>query len=203
MSFTTWLSLVAVCCMGAISPGPSLAVILRTSLSNSHWHGAVAAVTHGFGVGLWALLTMWGLVSLMNSFPELFHGIAVAGGLYLIWMGIKAWRYAGQAGVMEENSGNSSLYESARDGLLISLLNPKLALFFLALFSQFLSQNMDTLLQIQLWATVVVIDGGWYLLVAFLLAGGGVLPWLRKRLFWIDRGMGCLLIGLGIKVVMG
>nr|WP_315981148.1 LysE family transporter [Aliamphritea spongicola] len=60
MSLLTWLSLVAVCCLGAMSPGPSLAVVLRHALSNSTRHAVVAALSHAIGVAMWAMLTIWG-----------------------------------------------------------------------------------------------------------------------------------------------
>ena len=184
MDLTTWLSLVAVCVMGAISPGPSLAVILRVSVSQSPLHGLLAAITHGLGIGFWAFLTLQGLAILMAKHQDLFSVLTVLGGVYLAWLGLKAWRYAGQ-------------------GKEINVLNPKIALFFLALFSQLIPTNMDVLIKFQLWATVVVIDSGWYIIVALLLAGGPVLSWLRRHTVWVDRSMGGILMLLGLKVVIG
>lgn len=203
MEFSSWLSLVGVCILGALSPGPSLAVILRLTLTQSPKHGAVAAIAHGLGVGFWALLTMQGLAVVMSRYPDIFHWISVAGGLYLAWLGFKAIRYAGKGKSEVTEAPKLSLWQCARDGVLISLLNPKLALFFLALFSQFVSINMSALVQFELWATVVTIDAGWYVLVSLLLAGGPVMRWLRQRIKWVDRLMGFLLIVLGLRVVTG
>lgn len=203
MDLTTWLSLVAVCVMGAISPGPSLAVILRVSVSQSPLHGVLAAITHGLGIGFWAFLTLQGLAILMAKHQDLFSVLTVLGGVYLAWLGLKAWRYAGQGKEINVEGVRSSYWDSARDGLMIAILNPKIALFFLALFSQLIPTNMDVLIKFQLWATVVVIDSGWYIIVALLLAGGPVLSWLRRHTVWVDRSMGAILMLLGLKVVIG
>jgi threonine/homoserine/homoserine lactone efflux protein len=203
MDLATWLSLAAICTMGAISPGPSLAVILRVTLSQAPLHGVVAAITHGLGVGFWALLTMQGLAVLVTAHPTVFHILSVIGGLYLAWLGIKSIRYAGKSGDIDATGVKSSYWESARDGFFMALMNPKAGLFFLALFSQYIQADMDALVQFQLWATVVLIDGGWYVLVALLLAGGPVLLWLRRHQVWVDRVMGCLLILLALKVIIG
>jgi threonine/homoserine/homoserine lactone efflux protein len=203
MDLTTWLSLVAVCVMGAISPGPSLAVILRVSVSQSPLHGVLAAITHGLGIGFWAFLTLQGLAILMAKYQDLFSVLTVLGGVYLAWLGLKAWRYAGQGKEINVEGVRSSYWDSARDGLMIAVLNPKIALFFLALFSQLIPTNMDVLIKFQLWATVVVIDSGWYIIVALLLAGGPVLSWLRRHTVWVDRSMGGILMLLGLKVVIG
>ena len=59
MTLTLWLSLVTVCTLGTISPGPSLAVVLRHNLSNGRSHGILCALSHAAGVALWATLTEW------------------------------------------------------------------------------------------------------------------------------------------------
>jgi len=203
MDLASWLSLVVICVMGALSPGPSLAVILRISVSQSSWHGALAAITHGLGIGFWAFLTLQGLVVLMQRYQEVFSVLTVLGGLYLAWLGIKAWRYAGMSNDDRIEAVSSSYFEAARDGLLIALMNPKAALFFLALFSQVIPHEMTGMIKFQLWSTVVFIDSVWYVIVALLLAGGPVLAWLKRHIVWVDRGMGSLLILLGAKVVSG
>ncbi|MBJ7539935.1 LysE family translocator [Marinomonas transparens] len=203
MELTTWLSLVAICVMGAISPGPSLAVILRVTIAQTPLHGVLAAISHALGLGFWALLSMQGLAVVMAKHQQAFFVLSILGGVYLAWLGLKAIRYAGIGGEVKIEGVTSSYWQSARDAFLVALMNPKAALFFLALFSQFVQADMSVLLKLQLWATVVVIDGGWYTLVALLLAGGPALSWLRRHRIWVDRGMGGLLILLGMKVVIG
>ncbi len=134
MDIITWLSLAAICVMGAISPGPSLAVILRVSISQSSLHGVVAALAHGLGIGFWAFLTLQGLALLIEQHQTAFSILTLLGGLYLIWLGIKSIRYAGKSEETKVEAIKSSYWESIRDGLMIALMNPKAALFFLALF---------------------------------------------------------------------
>ncbi|ADZ92288.1 LysE family transporter [Marinomonas mediterranea] len=202
MTLASWLSLVMICIMGALSPGPSLAVVLRVTLTQSSKHGVATAIAHGFGVGLWAIVSMVGLAVLIQEYPQVFYWVSVSGGGYLIWMGIKALKYAGKGEVTEPSTSVSSYLMAMRDGLLVSLLNPKLALFFIALFSQFIKPEMGVLGQIEMWATVVFIDSAWYIIVALLLAGGPIMTWLRRNVRWVDRAMGSILIVLGTKVVL-
>ncbi|TDO98753.1 LysE family translocator [Marinomonas balearica] len=202
MTLASWFSLVAICVMGALSPGPSLAVVLRVTLMQSSKHGVVTALAHGFGVGLWAIVSMVGLAVLIQEYPKIFYWVSVSGGGYLIWMGLKALRYAGKGQMSETDTHVGSYLIAMRDGLLVSLLNPKLALFFIALFSQFIEPEMGLLGQFEMWATVVIIDSGWYVIVAMLLAGGPVMQWLRSHVRWVDRGMGAILVALGTKVVI-
>ena len=72
MSLMLWGSLFLVCLMGAMSPGPSLAVVLRETVRNSRWHGVVAGLSHALGVGLWAFLTVHGLALLVTEHQGLY-----------------------------------------------------------------------------------------------------------------------------------
>lgn len=65
MALSVWLSLALVCMMGAMSPGPSLAVVLKHTLSGGMKNGMLAALSHGIGVGLYAAASLLGLGALM------------------------------------------------------------------------------------------------------------------------------------------
>lgn len=200
MTITTWLSLVAICCLGAMSPGPSLAVVLRHTISNGRGHGVATAVSHAIGVALWALLTVWGLALVVVEWPVLYKLLTYAGAAYLMWMGIKALR----------SNGSSSLHvkpviapmsEAARDGLMVSLLNPKLAFFFIALFSQFVSAELILADKLIMTGTAAIIDGLWYVIVAVALSHSKVLDKLQKKSAVIDKISGVILLGLALRVL--
>ena len=202
MSLMLWLSLLLVCLMGAMSPGPSLAVVLRETVLNSRAHGIAAGLSHALGVGLWAFLTVHGLALLVAQHQLLFNLISWAGAGWLAWMGIQAWRHAGQSGVLDvEGQGARSLFSAARAGALISLLNPKLALFFIALFSQFVTAEQSLAVQWTLILTAAVVDGAWYTLAALLLSHPPLLRALRRRSALVERLTGTLLLGLAVRVV--
>ena len=200
MTLTSWLSLVAICVLGALSPGPSLAVVLRQSMNNDAKHGMVAGISHAMGVGLWAVLTIFGLGVLVKESPLLFNALTYAGAAYLAWMGIQALR-AGKSEVQPLTNGRSEYLQAARDGLMISLLNPKLAIFFLALFSQFISADNSIADQLLMISTVTLIDGCWYVLVALVLSRMGLLEKLSQHSHTINKITGAIFIALAIRVV--
>lgn len=200
MTLTVWLSLVVICCFGAISPGPSLAVVLRHTVVNGRLHGIFTAISHAAGVGLWALLTIWGLALLVTESPFIYQIITWAGAAYLAWMGWKAVRSTG-GGQLNLDETKAPLMDAARDGLMISLLNPKLAVFFLALFSQFISAEQTLADQMIMLATVAGIDGLWYCFVAVVLSHSGILDKLQQRSALIDKISGAIFILLAVRVV--
>ncbi|MCK2045513.1 MULTISPECIES: LysE family translocator [Chromohalobacter] len=202
MSLSLWLSLAAVCAMGAMSPGPSLAMVLRHTLGGGRMPGVVAGVCHAAGVGFYAALTVWGLGAVIVHQPVLFQAITWGGAAYLAWLGVKALR-AGRGGALEAGGVASGPGVAARDGVLVALANPKLILFFVALLSQFVSADMGAGAKTMIVATASLIDAGWYVLVALALSHSSVLPWLQARAHWINRMTGVLLLGLALRIVIG
>ena len=200
MTLATWFSLLAICCLGAMSPGPSLAVVLRHTISNGRAHGMVTAISHAAGVAIWALLTVWGLAVLVVEWPLVYQLLTYAGALYLMWMGIKALRSKG-AGPMHVEPVKAPISEAARDGLMVSLLNPKLAFFFIALFSQFVSAELVLADKLIMMGTASVIDAVWYIIVALVLSHSQVLKKLQSKSATIDKISGVILLGLAMRVL--
>ena len=201
MTLSAWLGLLAICCLGAMSPGPSLAMVVRHTLSGGRLHGIVCAWAHSIGIGVYALVTLLGLAAILKASPLMFNAIAIIGAIYLAWMGIQA---LGSKGGMQQKlaAGEAtSLWIAARDGLAISLLNPKILLFFLALFSQFVLAAQTTTGQALIVFTPLIIDGLWYTVIAFVLSHSAVLPKLRAKAKLIDRLSGIVLILLSIMVI--
>ena len=202
MSLVLWLSLLLICVLGAMSPGPSLAVVLRQTVSNGRGHGIAAGCAHALGVGAWAAATVWGLGILVHQHETLFTALTWAGAAYLVWLGFNALRFASTP-VLQAESGVKETYgQAARSGLLISLLNPKLAVFFTALFSQFVSVGQGLDAQLIMVLTAALVDGFWYTLVALLFSQPHLLAWLRRHVKRIEQMTGVVLIGLAVRVVL-
>ena len=202
MSLVSWFSLVLICCLGAMSPGPSLAVVLKQTTDNGQLHALTASWFHAIGVGFWAFACLFGLALIVAESPAVFQAITWAGALYLAYIGFKAFR-ANKANTdsMAQDTKNTSLLDAGIEGAMISILNPKLAIFFIAIFSQFISTQAAALEQAIMIATVVLIDGLWYSIVVLLLAKGPVLKWLRDKSLWVNRITGAVFVLLAIRVV--
>lgn len=203
MTFTAWLSLFMVSLLGATSPGPSLAVVAKNTLGGNKINGILTAWSHAMGIGVYALLTVLGLAIVLKQFPVVFQTISYAGALYLAWIGINALRSKG--GVADKlNTGKATGYwQSMRDGLMISLLNPKIGLFFIALFSQFIHAEVGVGGKILTVLTPLLTDGLWYTLIALTLSQPKILALLRRKAQWIDRLTGVALILVALRIVWG
>jgi threonine/homoserine/homoserine lactone efflux protein len=147
------------------------------------------------GVGVYALLTVIGLAAVFASHPVIYRGVAVVGAVYLLWLGVGALRARG-GGAAGPTGARAGWTSAGRDGFIIALLNPKIALFFAALFSQFVAPDTGLRDTAILALTALAIDGAWYALVALTLSGSGAVVWMQRRRRMLDRVTGVALIAL-------
>lgn len=203
METSSWLSLMAICVLGAISPGPSLVAVMKYTVQGSRLHGLVTAISHATGIGLYAFLVAAGLAVVITESPQILRMMTIAGAVYLGWLGYKSITSKGSIAPAEQESKNNlPLYQAARDGFLIAFLNPKIAVFFLALFSQFVSQESTRTTQLLMALIATLCDGIWYCLIASVAGHSSVLPALQKQAVLINRLCGVLLIMIALRLVI-
>lgn len=198
--FATWLTVLSICVLGAMSPGPSLAVVLRHTLSGGRLNGCLAALAHGAGIGLYALLSISGLAVLITASPGLFRAFQWAGAAYLAWMGLRgllARPPQDPSGAAAQPGGGA-----VRDGFMIAFLNPKIAVFFIALFSQVIGGETPWFGRLLYAGTAWFIDTAWYLLVAWLFSTPRWLARLRRNAVWFERLFGLVLLALAARLVL-
>lgn len=200
MTLANWFPLALICLMGAMSPGPSLALILRNTLQGGRRQGMATALGHGAGVGLYALLTAMGLSLLLTRTPWLFELIRYAGALFLALLGLQAL-LPQKPKAEATNQHATSRRRGALEGLAVAFLNPQLAIFFLALFSQFVQQQTSWAQGGLLLLTAGGIDALWYLLVAGIFSHGRLLPWLTRHQRQLQRLSGLLLLAIALRVL--
>ena len=203
MTLPLWLSLVAVCIMGAMSPGPSLAVVLKHSLHGGMKNGMLAALSHGIGVGFYACASLLGLGALMTQLPILYQVLVYGGAAYLAYLGIRILLARPSSQTLHVEKAKPSPRAALQDGFAIAFLNPKLAVFFLALFSQFIDpENLTFQVGLIMCLTVFVLDTGWYLLVALLTEISKKRFGFTKANPWFEKLLGVIFIALSVRVVV-
>jgi threonine/homoserine/homoserine lactone efflux protein len=190
--------------VGAISPGPSFVFVVRTSVARSRLDGLAAAVGMGVGAMAFGALALFGLRTLMNEAAGLYWALKIAGGLYLVYLGIRIWLGA-TAPMVAVDSGvvvRSAPLRSFTLGLLTQFSNPKIVAVFGAVFAALLPADYPLWLAIILPALIFVQETAWYALVA--LAFSSARPralYLRARTI-IDRTAGVVIGLLGIRLLL-
>ena len=198
MDLTSLLALSIVCAMGAMSPGPSLAVVLRNTISGGRLQGTMTGIGHGIGFGLYALVAVTGLSALLLAHDSTFLLLQWSGALVLLWLSYNMLTYVpSNANETHEISGRKGFIE----GFLISFLNPKILVFLVAVFSQFIDPEMNQMERIIMAILAGLIDTTWYVLVAAILAGTPMIDTLRSNSVIIDRVIGLVLFFLALALV--
>lgn len=201
MTLAIWLTVVSICLLGAMSPGPSLAVVLQQTLRGGRKTGLIAAVTHGLGIGLYAMLCISGIAVMITASPLLFTALQWFGAGYLIWIGIKGLRAKDSTTPTLSDTPTSG--SAARDGFLVVFFNPKVAVFFIALFSQVIGSETSLLEKLAYAATAMFIDMGWYMIVAWSFSNPRWLGRLQQNSVWLERIFGVILIALAVRLLAG
>lgn len=203
MELHLWLSFVVICLLGALSPGPSLALVIKNTVNGGVAKGYATSISHGLGVALYAAITATGVAVIIVNTPLLFTLIQYAGAAFLLYLGVKSLlSKKSELTQFEQSTVPASSINGWRDGFLIAFLNPKLAIFFIALFSQFLNSDSSEQQKIIMTLTVGTLDALWYCFVTLLLSKGNVINKLKENSHIVDKVTGCFLIALAVRVVI-
>jgi threonine/homoserine/homoserine lactone efflux protein len=179
--------------LGATSPGPSLAVVLRNTMIGGRSRGLACAVGHGIGFGFYAVSVVFGLVAIMDSNPNLFTLMQILGGLFLLYLGIEIIR--SEEKEIQHSEGKR---EGFVEGFFIAFLNPKIAVFMLAVLSSVLDPSMSSDTKWIIAGMGMTIDTVWYVLVALILSNSTMLTKIENNQRLLNLITGILMIGLAI-----
>ena len=199
MDIKSLIGMSFVCAMGAISPGPSLAVVLRNTISGGRTQGVMTGIGHGIGLGIYAFIAVMGLSSLLLANKQIFNLLQWAGALVLIWLAFNMITY-NQSDSSKEHEGSGR--KGFLEGFMIAFLNPKILVFMVAVFSQFINPDITNSGRFIMAIMAGVIDTTWYVLVAAVLAGTPIVDKLRVNAVIIDRAIGMVLLMLAILLIV-
>jgi len=181
------LALYAVACvLLVITPGPNLMYLISRTLCQGRTAGIVSLAGTTSGFLFYAVTAAFGLTAVFVAIPVLFDIVRWAGAAYLLWLAWDAVRPQGSGGLFARRDlppvAPGKLF---RTGVLTSILNPKVALFYLALFPQFVDPARGSVLvqSLLLAAIQIAIDATGDLL--FVLAAARVARWLAERPVWV------------------
>ena len=185
--------------LGAVSPGPSLMVVLRNTMIGGRRQGVMCALGHGLGFGIYAGMAVFGLIVLLEEAPNVFTGLQLIGCLLLGWYGWSMW-HANHDELFNEDFGSGA--QGFVEGFAIAFFNPKIALFLVAVLAQVLQPDMNLVSKAAVGLLGMTIDAVWYLLVALVLTGTPWLDRLKEKAALIHRLTALVLWGFGLSVLL-
>ena len=185
--------------LGAISPGPSLLMVIRNTIVGGRRRGVMCAVGHGIGFGLYAGIAIFGLIVLLEQAPQVFLVLQLIGIALLFWYGWLMWHHAKDE-IEESFDGEARGF---LEGFSIAFFNPKIALFLVAVLAQVLDAGMSLATKLVIGFIGMAIDMVWYVLVAVFLTGTPILDWLRDNGAIVNRVTALVLWGFACSVGLG
>ncbi|MEX5899016.1 LysE family translocator [Proteus vulgaris] len=187
-----------------ISPGPDFFLVVK----NAARYQRSAAMMTAMGIVAALLVHMSycvaGIAVLITTTPWLFSILKYAGAIYLLWIGFQSLLSKSNHSINEKTDKHSqvSFKKAFMQGFLCNLLNPKATLFFLAVFTQVLS--VDSSIGEKLWYAFIIwgLAVVYWPLLVLLIQSAPVRKVLNRVQKSIDKVLGVVLIGLGIKVAL-
>lgn len=199
----TLLTFVPVAALLSITPGAATALVVRNAARGGRRHAFFTTSGNSIGVLAWGCFAAMGIATLVATSAAVFDAVKLAGAAVLVVIGLRSLLGRETSARVPSGVEAASGGAAFREGLLTSLANPKLAVFFVALFPQFIPRGAAVLPYALVMAVVIVcVDLVWYSVLALLVARarrafveGG---WGRR----VERLTGAVLIGLGIRLAL-
>ena len=197
MGIYEWISLSLLCFFGAISPGPSLIIILNSAINYGKKASLFACIGHGLGIFIYAFSVTIILKNLYTEYENIILIIRILGSAFLIYLGIKL--------IIKKNNSNFTTKKNGENfinGFLISILNPKVIFFFLSVFGQFVNKENSILLNFKMALIAAFIDIFVYVSFVMIIFYVFKIENLLKFIYSINFVSGIFLIILGALLLM-
>ena len=200
MTLIFWLQFAAVCVAGAMSPGPSMVVVVNNAILKNRYNGILTSIGHGIGIGVYALCAVIGIGLIIEANIIVFNGIRIFSIFFLIYLGFKSILSKKNLD-FNENNGETGL-SSFIQGFVISILNPKIFIWFIAIYSQFMSEDNDIIFNSYLVFTASIVDASWYIFLTFIVTSDIVLKFLKNKSLLINKIIGVLFIIISMVLLL-
>lgn len=186
------------------SPGADFSVVLKNTLRSGKTIGMATALGVGLGILVHMAYTLFGVAVLVASSEILFPVIRYLGAGYLVWLAYSSF----QSGkndrniVGEQRQTTLNTFGAIKQGFFVNVLNPKVTLFFIALFTNVVSLSTPLMTQIGygLWLSIYTIF--WFALVAWGFSRKPVLVWYQAHGHFFDWMMGIVLLLIAMKLIL-
>ncbi len=202
-SLTHWATFLTAAVLLNLSPGPDIAFILGQTAKRGVQSGFSAMFGIWAGAFIHVIFAALGLSAVLATSAVAFSAVKWIGAVYLVWLGIQALRSKGSNISVNDKVSPKKLMEIFKQGVLVAVLNPKVAIFFLAFLPQFVETGAGSVSsQLFLHGTLIIVIAA-FVEPPLILIGGKLTGYLSNNTQvsrWMDRGLGALFIGLGIKL---
>ncbi|CAG4901951.1 unnamed protein product [Acidocella sp. C78] len=187
--------------IGIISPGPAFLLVSRAAAGRGRAVGFGLSLGVAIAATTWAAAACFGVSIIMARFATLYEAIQIAGGVYLVWIGVSAWRARPHEIDVAGPAGSVGFLRAVASGAALNLGNPKIVIFFTSIFVALLPAHIPLWLTFAAIAVVGLQEAAWYCLVTLLFSRARIQRAYRRAGLWIERTVGTLLIAIGARIL--
>jgi RhtB (resistance to homoserine/threonine) family protein len=203
--FQEFFMLTLVHLLAVMSPGPDFAIVLRQSISFGRKTAVITSLGIGAGIAVHVFYTLLGMGLLISQSTYLMLSAKVIGAIYISYLGINLLR--SPAGTKESNPIETDMNKKHQTkafmiGFMTNVFNPKVTLFFLAIFTTIVSANTPIVIQSFYGLWIVLTTAAWFSLVSFLFSKPVIRAKFLRHGYWFERAMGGILIAFAIKLFL-
>ena len=199
MTLITFVQVFTVCLLGAMSPGPSMAVVINNAIFKGRYNGILTSIGHGIGIAVYATFAVLGLGLIIKTNIFVFNGLKILSIIFLIFIGIKSILNKKKLDLEKKDAKENTV--SFLQGFSISILNPKIFVWFIAIYSQFMSVNNDLIFNIYLVSIAGIIDACWYIILTLAVTTASALSFFQTKLIFLQKAQGIFFLGLGFGLL--
>ena len=188
-----------------LTPGPNMIYLISRSITQGSMAGMISLGGVALGFVFYMLCAAFGITALLFAVPYAYDALRLGGAVYLLWLAWQALKPGGRSPFQVKQLKVDGPRKLFAMGFLTNLLNPKIAMLYLALLPQFIDPNVGSILtqSLALGATQIVISVSVNALIA--LAAGSIALFLGARPTWllVQRWlMGAVLAGLALRMAL-
>ena len=200
MTLITFAQVFVVCLLGAMSPGPSMAVVINNAIFKGRYNGILTSIGHGIGIAFYATFAVLGLGLIIKTNLFLFNGLKILSIIFLIFIGVKSILNKEKLNLEKKDIKENTI--SFFQGFTISILNPKILVWFIAIYSQFMSTDNELLFNIYLVSIAGIIDACWYIILSLAVTTASALSFFQKKIIIMQKVQGFFFIAIGLGLLI-
>ena len=200
MTLITFVQVFTVCLLGAMSPGPSMAVVINNAIFKGRYNGILTSIGHGIGIAVYATFAVLGLGLIIETNIFIFNGLKILSIIFLIFIGVKSIFNKEKFNFEKKDIKKNTI--SFLQGFSISILNPKILVWFIAIYSQFMSTDNELLFNIYLVSIAGIIDACWYIILSLAVTTASALSFFQTKITLMQKVQGFFFVALGLGLLV-
>tara|TARA_B100000003_G_C10790310_1_gene314609 strand:+ start:107 stop:721 length:615 start_codon:yes stop_codon:yes gene_type:complete len=200
MTLITFGQVFTVCLLGAMSPGPSMAIVIHNAIFKGRYNGILTSIGHGIGIAIYATFAVLSLGLIIETNIFIFNSLKILSIIFLIFIGMKSILNKERLNLKKKDVKEKTI--SFLQGFSISILNPKILVWFIAIYSQFMSVNNELIFNIYLVSIAGIVDACWYIFLTIAVTTASALSFFQAKIMLIQKVQGFIFLAIGLGLLV-